>query len=127
MSQLILADAAGTVVNYDFHRHTSSAVVYIGANHTDLLEDSVTISSVAPTRKATDYGNRRSRSNLQVGIEVAGPTVAAMHKNAKLELIASVPVGMTLAQFKELAARQAALLSSDEYLKKIFITGQAEM
>lgn len=124
---LNLKNKAGTAVVYNFVTHGGSSTTYIGPEHSDLLADSITLTSASPARKGNDYGNRRSRSNLQRAVKVASPTAVDVVKNAKLELLASVPVGMTDIQFEELCARQAALLSDSTYVKFLFIQGRTEI
>lgn len=124
---LTLKNAAGTAVEYHFVAHQAGmSTSYIGPDHSDLLADSITLTTAAPARKGNDYGNRRSRANLQRAVTVTSPSSIEVVKNAKLELLASVPVGMTQAQFTELCARQAELLSNVDYVKFLFIQGRTE-
>lgn len=127
-SLLVLKNAAGETVQYDFlANNTGKSTSYIGTEHSDLNEDSITLSSANPSRRVNDYGNRRSKANLQRSISTASPLGDAVMKNAKLECSASIPVGMTHAQFVELCARQAALLSNSTYTLYLFMQGRTEV
>jgi len=126
MSQLTLKNAAGEAVTYDFLNNTANSTSYIGTEHSDLQADLIVLTSVNPTRRATDYGNRRGKSNLQRGIVAETPIGDSVVKNAKLEVSSSVPVGMPFAEFKEFCARQAAFLMNDEYCEHLFMQGRTE-
>lgn len=128
MPAIVLKTSAGADAPYNFYQNSAgTSTTYIGLDHTDLSVDKLVVNTSAPNRRSTDYGNRRSRANLQRGVNVASPDGSTVNKNAKILVDASVPVGMTIEQFTELCARQAALLSNPVYVRAFFMLGQTEL
>nr|UJQ84885.1 MAG: hypothetical protein 2 [Leviviridae sp.] len=109
---------------YSLYRHGGNRAEYIGAAHSDSDKDMLIVNSVAPKQTAASYGNRRTSVNLVDTITVATPGGESIQKDMKLELVGSIPVGATFADFEAMAAKQADLLGNSALLKQLFETGQ---
>lgn len=124
---LNLKDVSNAAVDYSIFRVRDNRAEFIGPAHNDLVKDMVILTSQSPKGTAANYGNRRSTANVVQTIKVDTPvTTDKVRRDMKLETNASVPVGATLAEFKELVARQAALLASDTYVEQLFMIGKIE-
>nr|APG77251.1 hypothetical protein [Wenling levi-like virus 2] len=120
-------DFSNAVVSYSMFRLDGNRAVYIGPAHSDLVKDQVILNSTAPKQSAQSYGNRRGGLNIVQTIKVATPQSAAtISRDMKLEALASVPVGATYDEFKELVARMAGLLGDETYVKGLFLTGKID-
>lgn len=118
-------DSAAVVVLYNALRSEGDRTTYIGSGHSDIVKDQMVVSSIAPKRTATSFGNRRSTVNLLRGVSVATPAGAAESKDLKVELNVSIPVGVSDNAVSEALAR---VLSLDlATLKAIVVTGKTQL
>lgn len=123
---ITLQNAAGTSVNYNLNRTLADQATYIGPEQTDIVTDKLLVSSKAPSRSAMTFGNRRSSLNIQRSADVATPVESTEQKVAKIEVLASIPAGMSEAAFNELAARAESALADPAFVKALFTTGQIQ-
>lgn len=123
---LTTKDAASAAVAYTYYNRTSGSTEYIGPDHSDLSNDRLVFTSKKPKQTAVSYGNRRSSMNLIGSQTVANPAGDNVMRDGKVEVLASVPVGQTFAQFKERISRIIGLLETDAVVEKLFITGQTD-
>ena len=114
---------AGTAVTYSRYRSAGNRTEYVGPANSDLTKDQIILQSTAPKTQGENRGNRRSSVNVVSGVSVLNTKGVSVVRDAKLELLASVPAGMTEGDFKELCARQAALLADPTFVKNLFLTG----
>lgn len=124
---LTTKDAAGNDVTYMMYRLDANRATYIGPEYTDYQADTIVLSSVAPRRVGSQLGNRRTTQNCIYTVDAPTAVVDELvKKDMKLELLASIPSGATLAQFQELIARQVGLLEDDTYVTQLFLHGQID-
>lgn len=123
---ITLKNHAGTDVNYSLNRHNGDSATYIGPEKSDIVVDTLLLSSKSPARVGSSYGNRRSGFNIQRSTIVPTPTETNESKVAKFEFISSIPAGMTESSFNELIARAKAALDNDAIMKALFTTGQMQ-
>ena len=114
---------AGTAVAYSRYRSAGNRTEYVGPVNSDLIKDQIILQSTAPKTQGENRGNRRSSVNVLSGVSVLNTKGVTVVRDAKLELLASVPAGMTESDFKELCARQAALLADSAFVRNLFLTG----
>jgi hypothetical protein len=105
MSTITLQDKNAANAVYSAYRTEGNRSVYIGGSHSDKMKDQVVISSSTPKRSASSYGNRRSSLNLVRSVTVDTPDGGTETKDAKIELVISLPVGITASDVDELFAR----------------------
>lgn len=119
-------DAASASVTFDAYRQEGNRAVYIGPNHTDLLKQQMILTSASPKQTKDSFGNRRSALNAIRTVSVQNPNGDSTSKDMKLETLASIPVGATLAEFKDLVANTIGLLSDDTVVEKFYLTGKID-
>lgn len=123
---ITLQNHAGTNVVYNLNRTVADQAAYNGPQQTDVTTDKLLLSSKAPSRSAMTFGNRRSSLNIQRSTEVETPTESSEQKVAKIEVLSSIPAGMSETDFNELAARASSALANPVLIKAIFTTGQIQ-
>lgn len=123
---ITLQNHAGTAVDYNLNRTSADQALYNGPQQTDITTDKLILSSKAPSRTAMSFGNRRSSLNIQRSAEVTTPTEGSEQKVAKIEVLSSIPAGMSESDFNELAARASSALANPALVKAIFTTGQIQ-
>jgi hypothetical protein len=124
---ITLNDTTPTGQDYVLFRAVDNRATYISGSHTDLVSDQLLVTSVPPKRTATSYGNRRSSANLIRSVDVLDPEGETVKRDAKLEVIASFPVGMSQADREEFYARIAHLLTQETVLEDMFSIGNIEI
>lgn len=122
---LALKDKAAVAVTYNALKTVNDTTTYIGAGHSDLSKDQVTVSSVPPKRTAKSFGNRRSSVNIVRTTAVGTPDNLTERKDAKIEIVSSIPVGMSVAEQEELYARAFALAM--QTWKDIAVVGKTQL
>lgn len=123
---ITLQNAASADVVYNLNRTAADQATYNGPEQTDIVTDKLLLSSKAPSRSAMTFGNRRSSLNIQRSTDVETPTQMTEHKVAKIEIVSSIPAGMSESAFNEMAARAKSALSDPSLVKAIFVTGQIQ-
>lgn len=123
---ITLQNHAGSDVIYSLNRTTVDQANYNGPNQTDVVTDKLLLTSKAPSRSATSYGNRRSSLNVQRSAVISTPLDTTEHKVAKIEVLTSIPAGMSESDFNEMVARARSALSDPILVKAIFTTGQIQ-
>lgn len=119
-----LKNAANAAVIYNPLRSEGSKTLYIGVSHSDIAKDQLSLSTTAPKRSASSYGNRRATFNVVRTVTVGTPVGTTESKDAKLELNSSLPVGMSDAEVDELFARAVSLAKAD--YKSLAVTGKTQ-
>nr|UJQ85808.1 MAG: hypothetical protein 2 [Leviviridae sp.] len=117
--------ADGTDKIYSAIRHSGNRAEYISEAHDDLHKDTLIVSSQSPKRQGNSLGVRRASVNFVRG--VAAPVVAddkTELKDAKMEIAASFPVGMTDKEFEEFCANVQHFFSTPEQVREIFRIGK---
>lgn len=123
---ITLKNAANADVIYTLQRTTGDKAEYAGPNHSDLAKDSLAITSVAPRRSPTSYGNRRSSMNMIMTIVADTPDGRTETKDFKLEVVASLPVTATESEIQEIRARVASLLAQGTLVESIINDGKIQ-
>lgn len=121
---ITLNDPLAANVEYAMLRTQGNKSAFIGAGHSDLSKDLLTLTSNPPKRTNTSYGNRRSSINLVRSVSVPTPDGTTEVKDMKLELVMSIPAGVSNADFDEAVARITSV--SDALLKDIAVVGQTQ-
>lgn len=122
-----LKNVAAAVVAYANYRVTGDRATYAGPAHTDVHSDKLVLTSTAPKRNGVNLGNRRSSANLATTTTVDDANGVSTVRDRKMEILVSLPVGVTLADLKEDAARIIEFLSNDTLIENFFIKGQIEL
>lgn len=123
--QIKTKDVANAAKLYDEYRTTGNRAEYIAPAHTDLVKDKVIVTSAAPAGKAGSQQNRRSSVNFVRSAQVpAAEEGKTQLKDAKIEILASLPVGMVDAQFNELCANAAGFFSDPVQVKNVLRVGR---
>ena len=122
---LTLKDKAAAAAVYNPLKTVNDTTTYIGAAHSDLSKDQVTVSSVSPKRTAKSFGNRRSSVNVVRTTTIGTPDNLTERKDAKIEIVSSIPVGMSVAEQEELYARALALTL--QTWKDIAVVGKTQL
>nr|APG77126.1 hypothetical protein [Beihai levi-like virus 33] len=124
---IMTKDGLNQDVVYEPYRIEGNRAEYIGPKHSDVDKEMMVITSAAPKRTASSYGNRRSQVNVIHTVEVETPENAGkVQRDAKIEALASVPVGMTFEEFKDLGHALANVLMNETYLEEIFVAGKIQ-
>jgi len=110
---IALKNVAAEAQAYDAYRTEGNRTSYIGVSHTDSVKDLLTVTSNAPKRSSASYGNRRSSFNLIRSVSVPNPAGGSDIKDAKIELVVSLPVGTLAAEVQELFTRLSTLDIAD--------------
>lgn len=87
---------------YSLYRTEGTRAVHTGPNHSDLKSDMAIVSSTNPKGNGTTYGNRRSSVNYVRSITVPTPDGGSSSKDAKVELVCSLPAGASTADISAL-------------------------
>ena len=122
---LTLKDKAAAAVTYNALKTVNDTTTYIGVAHSDLSKDQVAVTSVPPKRTAKSFGNRRSSVNVVRTTAVSTPDNLTERKDAKIEIVSSIPVGMSVAEQEELYSRALAL--SMQAWKDIAVVGKTQL
>lgn len=89
------------------------------------MKDKVIVTSAAPAGKAGSQQNRRSSVNFVRSAQVpAAEEGKTQLKDAKIEILASLPVGIVDAQFNELCANAAGFFSDPVQVKNVLRVGR---
>jgi hypothetical protein len=123
---IVTKNAAGTNVTYNVYRKETNRAVYIGPSHSDILKDSLVISSVPPKSGSSAYGNRRSSANYLVTITTGNPDGSNSAKDMKVEVSVSLPAGASFATLKEALARVAGTMTDDAVATDLFHIGKID-
>lgn len=118
-------DKAATAVLYQPLRTEGYRTAYIGAAHSDISKDQLTVSSIPPKRTAGSYGNRRASINLVRTVLVATPLGGIEAKDMKFELSTSVPVGVDVNAINDMFARLTSVSEAD--MNSIAVVGQTQL
>lgn len=123
--QIKTKSATDVVKTYDPYRQQGNRAEYISASHSDLKKDKVIVSSTAGSGKNAAAQNRRSNVNFVRSVEVPAAEVGkSVLKDAKIEVLASLPTGMTDVEFDELCANAAGFFSDIEQVKTVLRIGR---
>lgn len=120
-------DEAGAAVSYSMFRSEGNRAVYIGPAHSDLSKDQIILQSVSPKQSGGTYGNRRSSLNYNVTVTTANPDGTSSAKDAKVEIVVSLPAGISDAAVKEAFARVGTIALNDTLVLTMFKQGQIEV
>lgn len=124
---LKLKNAAGTDVNYDIHRSEGNRAEYRGPDHTDMSGDVLILSASEPKRTKDSHGNRRSSVKVIRSFTIVDTDCkTSEHRDAKIEILTSIPVGSTAEAIGELFARGADLLLTPELANELAIKGKTQ-
>lgn len=122
---LALKDKAAAAVLYNALKTVNDTTTYVGAAHSDLSKDQVTVTSVSPKRTAKSFGNRRSSVNVVRTTVIGTPDNLTERKDAKIEIVSSIPVGMPVAEQEELFARAFAVTL--QTWKDVAVVGKTQL
>lgn len=106
-------------------RHSGNRAEYISDTHTDMIKDTAIVSSQSPKRQGNSLGVRRASVNFVRS--VSAPVVAGDKtevKDAKMEIAASLPVGMSEEAFKEFCANAQHFFADPAQVREIFQIGK---
>nr|UJQ85748.1 MAG: hypothetical protein 2 [Leviviridae sp.] len=123
---IVTKNAAGTNVTYNVYRKETNRANYIGPTHSDILKDTLVITSVPPKSNGTTYGNRRSSANYLVTITTSNPDGTSSAKDMKVEVAVSLPAGATFATLKEALARIAGTMTDDAVATDLYHIGKID-
>jgi len=123
---IVLKDASAANVTYNIYRKEADRAIYIGPAHTDLSKDQVIVTSVSPKQTAASYGNRRSSINLLTSVSVAAPGGETVTRDMKVEVIVSLPAGVTFSVLDEALSRIAEAVSNDAIAADLFHVGKID-
>lgn len=123
---IVLKDTAGANVTYNIYRKESDRAVYIGPAHTDLSKDQLVITSVSPKQTSDSYGNRRSSANLLTTVSVTAPDGTTVKKDLKVEVIVSLPAGVSFATLDQSLSRVAEAVTNDAIATDLFHIGKID-
>nr|UJQ85384.1 MAG: hypothetical protein 2 [Leviviridae sp.] len=123
---IVLKDTAGGNVTYNIYRKESDRATYVGPAHTDLIKDQLVVTSVSPKQTVGSYGNRRSSVNLLTSVSVATPSGETATRDLKVEVIVSLPAGITFAVLDQALSRIAEAVSNDAIATDLFYIGKIE-
>jgi hypothetical protein len=125
---LITKSSSGADLVYTPYRKEGNKAVFIGDLHTDLREDSVTLSSNSPKETSNSYGARRSTLKVLLDFPTPQPgTDALLNRTAKVEISVSLPAGLLLGDVDQVASRAAALLADQVVLDQLFLRGSIDI
>lgn len=115
----------GTAKVYDLYRVSGNRAEYIAAGHSDLYKDKVIVSSTAGGVTRASLGNRKASINFVKAHDIKTRTPLTEVADAKIEILSSLPAGMSDDQVLELVAnaREFFTQSVDE-LVAIIRTGK---
>lgn len=117
----------GAEITYSRYRIEGMGATYIAPTHSDIDKDQLDLTSRKTGASATSHGNRRSTVKLVDTVSVAVPNSPAMvSKDAKIEVNVSIPVGTSVAELRELAARIGSFITNDTYLESLCTNGQID-
>jgi hypothetical protein len=122
---LTLKNVAAASLTYSPLRTEGNRTTYIGSAHTDIVKDQVIVTSTPPKRSANSYGNRRASINLVRTITVDTPDGGTASKDLKVELVASLPAGLTNSEAEEAFASAVSLAFAD--FADIAIAGKTQL
>nr|UJQ85928.1 MAG: hypothetical protein 2 [Leviviridae sp.] len=108
-------------------RHNGNRCEYISDTHSDVLKDTLVLTSASPKQTMDSYGNRRSSANLIKTVPVVAPDGETVRKDMKLEVLSSVPVGVAFTEFEAECDRMVALLSDTTNRQKLFEIGITQL
>jgi len=120
-------DKDSVAVVYTHYRTENNRAVYIGPLHSDLVKDTMIISSAAPKRNGVSFGNRRSSINLITTVIVDDVNGVPTSKDMKVELSVSLPAGVTTDTLKESLARVAHILTTTTTSMELLHIGKIEV
>lgn len=123
---IVLKDTAAANVTYSIYRKEADRAVYIGPAHTDLVKDQLVVQSVSPKQTASSFGNRRSSCNLLTTVSVADPQGNTVQRDMKVEVIVSMPAGVSFATLDQSLSRIAEALSNDAIATDLFHIGKID-
>jgi hypothetical protein len=126
MMTITLKDTAAANVVYSIYRKEADRAIYIGPAHTDIVKDQLVVSSVSPKQTAGSFGNRRSSVNLLTTVSVTDPGGETVSKDMKVEVIVSMPAGVSYATLDESLSRIAEALSNNAIATDLFHIGRIE-
>lgn len=112
-------------VVYNAIRTEGPRTSYIGANHSDITKDMLVVTSNNPKRVGDSYGNRRTSFNLVRSSAVGTPSGSEEVKDAKVELLISVPVGTSDALLDEMLTAVKSLTLAN--IKAAAVVGQTQL
>lgn len=123
---IVLKDTAAANVTYSIYRKEADRAVYIGPAHTDLVKDQLVVQSVSPKQTASSFGNRRSSCNLLTTVSVADPQGNTVQRDMKVEVIVSMPAGVSFATLDQSLSRIAEAVSNDAIAADLFHIGKID-
>lgn len=118
-------EAAANVV-YTMFRSEGNRAVYVGPAHSDLNRDQMILNSVSPKQTKDAYGNRRSSLNYNMTVTTTNPDGTSSAKDAKVEIVVSLPAGVSDTSVKEMFARVGNIAINDTLVLALFKQGQIE-
>jgi len=112
------------LVPYNLYRFAEDKSTYVSESHSDLDKDVLILRTGAPTRRATDFGNRRSNISFIEGHSVPDTNGDTVEKDSSLSLSASLPVGVTWADFyANSCARMQSMIADEALFRSIVEKG----
>jgi hypothetical protein len=124
---LSTVDFSAAAVDYTRFRVDGNKGTFIGPSHSDITKDMIILTSASPKQNNQSYGNRRSSLNCVSTEQVAIPNTADLvRRDMKIEVLSSIPVGVSYDSFKERVARVRGLLSNEAFVQNLFLTGQLD-
>lgn len=124
---IALKNVAEAIVSYAIYRSAGNRAVYHGPEHTDLVTDELILVGNDPVKNNDSFGNRRSSFKLLRSTDVAGTDgISTLTRDAKVEILTSLPVGMANAEIDELFARAAEAAKSTAVTENLAQLGQVQ-
>jgi len=120
-------DNNAVAVVYDHYRTDQNRATYVGPVHSDLSKDSMIVTSVAPKRNGVSFGNRRSSLNLVQSVQVLDTNGLTVTKDMKVEILISLPAGVTEDALKEAVSRVRGVLNANATVVDLFHSGKIEV
>lgn len=124
---ITLKNQAAADVIYTIYRAAGDRATYTGPLNTDITSDQLVLTSKAPKRNGLNLGNRRSSANLITSTSVLDSESNVVIRNRKFAIDASLPVGTSLIDVQEDAARIIAFLSVEANLVEFLQNGKIEL
>lgn len=124
---ILVQDAASSNTTYNQLRSEGFRTSYVGATHSDITKDTLTLNSNPPKRSGSSFGNRRSSINLVRTVSVSTPDNLTEIKDMKFELVCSILVGVAQSEIDEAIARIASLAANTSVVNSVAVAGKTQL
>lgn len=109
-----LNNASTTAEAYERFEEFQNRSIYIGANHSPALRDTISMYRSFPTKNGNFNGTQKTAVKLTLDVSVPGvDSETTLIAPAIVEVSFSVPVGVTQAEILKIRQRAIALLDLD--------------